>query len=42
MASEARLPSPLARVSLTPHGWDLLERKLADWQALWEEACRSL
>jgi DNA-binding MarR family transcriptional regulator len=24
-------------VSLTPTGWDLLERKLASWQARWEE-----
>jgi DNA-binding MarR family transcriptional regulator len=24
-------------VALTPTGWELLERKLAAWQALWEE-----
>jgi DNA-binding MarR family transcriptional regulator len=27
----------VCNVSLTPHGRDLLERKLGDWQALWEE-----
>jgi DNA-binding PadR family transcriptional regulator len=24
-------------VSLTPKGWELLERKLASWRSLWEE-----
>lgn len=24
-------------VSLTPQGWELLERKLAAWQSIWEE-----
>jgi MarR family transcriptional regulator, organic hydroperoxide resistance regulator len=24
-------------VSLTPEGWELLERKVAAWQAIWEE-----
>jgi len=27
----------VCNVSLTPRGWELLERKLADWHALWEE-----
>ncbi|MHB8659563.1 MAG: MarR family winged helix-turn-helix transcriptional regulator [Solirubrobacteraceae bacterium] len=27
----------VCNVSLTPQGWQLLERKLADWQALWED-----
>jgi DNA-binding MarR family transcriptional regulator len=27
----------VCKVSLTPEGWELLERKLAGWQALWEE-----
>jgi DNA-binding MarR family transcriptional regulator len=27
----------VCNVSLTPEGWKLLERKLAGWQALWEE-----
>lgn len=27
----------VCNVSLTPRGWELLERKLAGWQALWEE-----
>jgi DNA-binding MarR family transcriptional regulator len=27
----------VCNVSLTPGGWELLERKLANWQALWEE-----
>jgi DNA-binding MarR family transcriptional regulator len=27
----------VCNVSLTPEGWQLLERKLAGWQALWEE-----
>ncbi len=27
----------VCNVSLTPHGWELLERKLAAWQSLWEE-----
>jgi DNA-binding MarR family transcriptional regulator len=26
----------VCNVSLTPHGWELLERKLSGWQALWE------
>lgn len=28
----------VCNVSLTPDGWALLERKLAVWQSLWEEA----
>jgi DNA-binding MarR family transcriptional regulator len=27
----------VCNVSLTPQGWELLERKLAGWQARWEE-----
>lgn len=27
----------VCNVSLTPDGWELLERKLAHWQSLWEE-----
>jgi len=27
----------VCNVSLTPQGWELLERKLAYWHALWEE-----
>ena len=27
----------VCNVSLTPQGWDILERKLAYWHALWEE-----
>ena len=27
----------VCNVSLTPKGWEVLERKLAAWQALWEE-----
>jgi DNA-binding MarR family transcriptional regulator len=27
----------VCNVSLTPQGWALLERKLAHWQAFWEE-----
>ncbi len=27
----------VCNVSLTPQGWELLERKLAGWKALWEE-----
>jgi DNA-binding MarR family transcriptional regulator len=27
----------VCNVSLTPNGWELLERKLAAWRALWEE-----
>jgi MarR family transcriptional regulator, organic hydroperoxide resistance regulator len=27
----------VCNVSLTPQGWELLERKLAGWQSLWEE-----
>lgn len=27
----------VCNVSLTPKGWEVLERKLAGWQALWEE-----
>ncbi len=27
----------VCNVSLTPEGWKLLERKLAEWQAIWEE-----
>jgi DNA-binding MarR family transcriptional regulator len=27
----------VCNVSLTPEGWDLLERKLADWQSVWED-----
>jgi MarR family transcriptional regulator, transcriptional regulator for hemolysin len=27
----------VCNVSLTPKGWDVLERKLAAWQGLWEE-----
>jgi len=27
----------VCNVSLTPTGWEVLERKLAAWQALWEE-----
>jgi DNA-binding MarR family transcriptional regulator len=27
----------VCNVSLTSEGWELLERKLASWQALWEE-----
>jgi DNA-binding MarR family transcriptional regulator len=27
----------VCNVSLTPDGWTLLERKLADWKAMWEE-----
>lgn len=27
----------VCHVSLTPKGWDVLERKLAAWQDLWEE-----
>ncbi len=27
----------VCNVSLTPQGWELLERKLASWRALWEE-----
>jgi DNA-binding MarR family transcriptional regulator len=27
----------VCNVSLTPEGWELLERKLAFWQSLWEE-----
>ena len=28
----------VCNVSLTPKGWEILERKLGDWQAMWEEA----
>jgi DNA-binding MarR family transcriptional regulator len=27
----------VCNVSLTPTGWEVLERKLAGWQAMWEE-----
>jgi DNA-binding MarR family transcriptional regulator len=27
----------VCNVSLTPDGWTLLERKLADWRAIWDE-----
>jgi DNA-binding MarR family transcriptional regulator len=27
----------VCNVSLTPEGWQLLERKLASWQSLWED-----
>ncbi|MGP0048478.1 MAG: MarR family winged helix-turn-helix transcriptional regulator [Solirubrobacteraceae bacterium] len=27
----------VCNVSLTPAGWELLERKLANWQAMWEQ-----
>lgn len=27
----------VCNVSLTPQGWELLERKLASWKALWEQ-----
>jgi DNA-binding MarR family transcriptional regulator len=27
----------VCNVSLTPEGWELVERKLAGWQTLWEE-----
>jgi len=27
----------VCNVALTPEGWELLERKLANWQAIWEE-----
>jgi DNA-binding MarR family transcriptional regulator len=27
----------VCNVSLTPKGWELLERKLASWRSLWEE-----
>lgn len=27
----------VCNVALTPQGWELLERKLAHWQSLWEE-----
>jgi DNA-binding MarR family transcriptional regulator len=27
----------VCNVSLTPKGWELLERKLANWHSLWEE-----
>ncbi len=27
----------VCNVALTPEGWEVLERKLAAWQALWEE-----
>jgi DNA-binding MarR family transcriptional regulator len=27
----------VCNISLTPEGWELLERKLAHWQALWDE-----
>jgi DNA-binding MarR family transcriptional regulator len=27
----------VCNISLTPEGWELLERKLAHWQAVWDE-----
>jgi DNA-binding MarR family transcriptional regulator len=32
----------VCNVSLTADGWELLERKLAKWQALWEESMADL
>jgi DNA-binding MarR family transcriptional regulator len=32
----------VCNVSLTPKGWEVLERKLAAWQALWEERLRDV
>jgi DNA-binding MarR family transcriptional regulator len=32
----------VCNVSLTPHGWELLEEKLARWNALWNERCGDL
>ena len=32
----------VCNVSLTPKGWEILERKLAAWQGLWEERLREV
>jgi MarR family transcriptional regulator, organic hydroperoxide resistance regulator len=32
----------VCNVSLTPQGWELLARKLASWQALWEQKLASV
>jgi DNA-binding MarR family transcriptional regulator len=32
----------VCNVSLTPTGWEVLERKLAGWQAMWEERLAAL